>query len=347
MDKLTLITGATGFLGAEIVRQFEVNGTAVCTTGRRPAPDLPAYRPHDLVRNQDVAALLHRVDRVVHVAGLAHNNGARKSDRHRFFEVNVAGTEALAKAAARAGVGHFVFISSMSVYGSRCPANADETSACQPAGPYAESKWEAERRLMALAQRYGFWLTILRLATLYGEGDPGNVARLMRAIDRQRFVWVGRGENLKTLMHREDAARAVALAADRQGGAPIDVFNIAGAPVCVRDVVEILAFELGKKVPRFVIPGTAIRLLLTVGASAWPLRAKAKRFLSTLDKWLGDDVMDGSKFAREFGFHPRVGLAEGLSREVDWYRGEDGETAGHSATFGNERSARDTSGFIH
>jgi hypothetical protein len=38
-------------------------------------------------------------------------------------------------------------------------------------------------------------LTILRLATLYGEGDPGNVGRLMRALDRGRFLWIGDGSN--------------------------------------------------------------------------------------------------------------------------------------------------------
>ena len=51
-------------------------------------------------------------------------------------------------------------------------------------------------------------LTILRMATLYGEGDPGNVARLMRAIDLGRFIWIGNGMNRKSLLHKEDAARA-------------------------------------------------------------------------------------------------------------------------------------------
>ena len=51
-------------------------------------------------------------------------------------------------------------------------------------------------------------LTILRLATLYGEGDPGNVGRLMRTLDRGRFLWIGDGSNRESLLYRGDAARA-------------------------------------------------------------------------------------------------------------------------------------------
>ena len=58
-------------------------------------------------------------------------------------------------------------------------------------------------------------LTILRLATLYGEGDPGNVGRLMRKLDRGRFLWIGDGSNRKSLLYKGDAARACMAVAER------------------------------------------------------------------------------------------------------------------------------------
>ena len=58
-------------------------------------------------------------------------------------------------------------------------------------------------------------LTILRLATLYGEGDPGNVGRLMRTLDRGRFLWIGDGSNRKSLLYRGDAANACMAVAER------------------------------------------------------------------------------------------------------------------------------------
>jgi nucleoside-diphosphate-sugar epimerase len=66
-----------------------------------------------------------------------------------------------------------------------------------PEGPYAESKWQAERFLIDYCQKKGMNLTILRLATLYGEGDPGNMARLIRLIDKGLFIWAGGGKILK------------------------------------------------------------------------------------------------------------------------------------------------------
>ena len=58
-------------------------------------------------------------------------------------------------------------------------------------------------------------LTILRLATLYGEGDPGNVGRLMRTLDRERFLWIGNRRNRKSLLYKGDAARACMAVAER------------------------------------------------------------------------------------------------------------------------------------
>ena len=109
----------------------------------------------------------------------------------------------------------------------------------------AMSKWQADQRAIEIAGDNGMHLTILRLATLYGEGDPGNVARLMRLIDRGRFVWVGDGLNRKSLIHREDAARACVTAACSPGGG-IRIDNVSALACSVRDLVEGLAVALGR-----------------------------------------------------------------------------------------------------
>jgi nucleoside-diphosphate-sugar epimerase len=164
-------------------------------------------------------------------------------------------------------------------------------------------------------------LTILRLATLYGEGDPGNVARLMRLIDRGRFIWVGDGSNRKSLMHREDAARACVTAACSPDGG-IRIYNVSALVCCVRDLVEGLAVALGRQIRRFRIPPP-----LAVGLTGVASRIAGGRSLfgtaeTALHKWLADDVYDGRRFENAFGFRPRVGLAEGLQREVAWYRNQ-------------------------
>ena len=209
MNKI-IVTGATGFLGSSIVRQLQAAGHAVRTTGRAPVAELPDYRPMDLVGATNFWNLVAGTRCVVHAAGLAHQFG--RVEPVAFFETNVAASEALVRAAVTAGVEHFVFISSSSVYDDRHAGPRTEDSPCFPRGAYAESKYEAEARLARVADESEMRLTILRPATLYGADDPGNVARLMRAIDRRRFVWIGGGENLKSLIHRNDVARAVVMA---------------------------------------------------------------------------------------------------------------------------------------
>ena len=67
-------------------------------------------------------------------------------------------------------------------------------------------------------------LTILRLATLYGEGDPGNVGRLMRTLDRGRFLWIGDGSNRKSLLYKGDAASARMVTVERPSSG-VNVYN--------------------------------------------------------------------------------------------------------------------------
>ncbi|MEK7776125.1 MAG: NAD-dependent epimerase/dehydratase family protein, partial [Planctomycetota bacterium] len=113
----------------------------------------------------------------------------------------------------------------------------DENTPCNPVGPYALSKYNAELRAIEIAREAGMALTILRLATLYGEGDPGNVGRLMRTLDRGRFLWIGDGSNRKSLLYKGDAARACMAVAERSASG-INIYNVS-APACtMREIVD-------------------------------------------------------------------------------------------------------------
>ena len=59
-----------------------------------------------------------------------------------------------------------------------------------------------QSRAIEIAGESGMALTILRLATLYGKGHPRNVGRLIRTLDRGRFLWIGDGGNRKSLLYK-------------------------------------------------------------------------------------------------------------------------------------------------
>ena len=315
-----LVTGANGFLGSEIVRQMTSSDLHVRATDKLEKtvfPDID-YRPADIREPASLIPVVQSADCVIHAAGLAHIFDKSKASEAPFKAVNEIGTANVARTAAQAGVRHFVLISSVSVYGSSRNGGAED-SGCYPQGTYAESKYQAEQRAIEITKASGMALTILRLATLYGEGDPGNVVRLLRTIDRGRFIWMGNGSNRKSLLHREDAARAC-LAVIQCPAAGVNIYNVSVLPCTMREVVDGLAGALEKPISPFAIPASWVRrissLLSVLPMSRWQTLA------ATVQKWLADDVYDASKFARVFNFQPRVGLTEGLRREVAWYRVE-------------------------
>jgi nucleoside-diphosphate-sugar epimerase len=318
-----LITGATGFIGSAIVSQCQAAGLLIRTTGRAelPSNSLPNYRKADLLDPAGIAPLLKGVGSVVHSAGLAHQFDLQKSDSAQFLTVNVEGTANIVQAAGALGVRHFVLIGSVSVYGSYPTDKCDELSPCHPNGPYAQSKYLAEQRAIKIAKKEGMSLTILRLATVYGEGDPGNIARLMRAIDRGRFVWVGDGSNRKSLLYRGDAARAC-LAVLQQPTSGINIYNVSAPPCAMRDVVEGLASALGWRVPRLHVPASLALRLTEVAARLARGRGRLASLHATIQKWLADDAYDTNKFRQTFGFLTEMRLPEGLRREVAWYRNQ-------------------------
>ncbi len=314
-----LITGANGFLGQTILSQLQALGFStlatdvgdVCSVLNTP------YRKADITRIEEIKPLLENITTVIHVAGLAHVFNQDASSGEKFYKINEIGTENVAATAAAAGVRHFVLISSVSVYGPYTDEAYDEQRPCKPVGPYAQSKYNAELRATKIAQKSGMALTIFRLATLYGEGDPGNVGRLIRAIDRGRFFWVGNGSNRKSLLYKGDAARAV-MAVIQRPASGVNIFNISAPPCTMREIVDGIGDALGKH-PFPVHMPASLALLLGRCLSKIPNRRLAG-LNQTVKKWLAEDVYDTRRFEEAYGFQTKTSLQDGLKREVDWYK---------------------------
>jgi nucleoside-diphosphate-sugar epimerase len=211
-----------------------------------------------------------------------------------------------------------VLASSVSVYGGSDRGCLNDNSPCQPAGDYAESKARAEQVALHISQDSGLPTIVLRFPAIYGAGDSGNIYRLMKAIDLRRFVWVGTGENLKSLIHVQDAARACVYAVQRVRSCPIPLYNVVGHTSTIREIATILSEELQAPLSSWRLPVApfigALKIARLLG-SQW-----SNDMLVIVNKWLSEDFVDGSRFEKDFGFHPAVSLVNGLRQEVAWYR---------------------------
>ena len=314
-----LVTGSTGFLGAALAERLRAEDVCVRTTGRRGDRDLAVdHWPLDLRHSPELPELLTGVSTVIHCAGLAHQFSSRKNESE-YFDVNCEATERLARVAEAKGVRRFVFLSSVSVYG---PAEnsqpRDENARTNPQGAYAASKRKAEVRLLRIAAETRMQVFILRMTTLYGPSDPGNVGRLAEAIGRGRFLMVGPGTNHKSLLHRDDAASACVKAALTPLDRPAGIWNVAGGYAPMQDIVTNLANAQGQKPPARHFPAAIASGLLWGGSifGVGRIRSWARARRLTLKKWLAEDSYDASHFRQDFNWQPKVALEDGLSQMV-------------------------------
>jgi len=317
-SKILLVTGASGFLGSRVVCLARQAGWRVRAFDR--TPQLEAGGIETFVGDISDCALLRKasegVAAIVHAAGLAHVVGSSARNSSAFNAVNEVGTGNVVDAALECSVPHVVLVSSVSVYGSYPGKKCDELVPCHPIGPYAVSKWRGELRATERMATGRGSLTVLRFTTMYGEEDRGNVARLIGALDRNRFVWPGDGANQKCLIYKDDAAHACLLTLDCPAS-NLEVFNVSAPPAAMKEIVTDICHALGRPVPRFGIP---LPFLTACGAFARKM-GDPGHFDQRLQKFIHDDVYDGAKFEAAYGYSPVASLAEGIQREVESLRG--------------------------
>ena len=175
---LIALTGATGFIGQCLLRDLPKHGYRLRVLLRRPSVvpmECASAVVGDLARPQNMAAALADADAVIHSAGVAHAMSGLPEDDYRVL--NTEATIALARAAQRAGVKRFIFLSSIRAQsGPTAEHVLTEDLAPQPTEAYGRSKLAAEQGLTELDLD---WVA-LRLVLVYGAGVKGNMAELVR-----------------------------------------------------------------------------------------------------------------------------------------------------------------------
>lgn len=331
MEKI-LITGASGLVGKAIWEELKASKPKfefICLGNKKKAErefthsktrffsiDITNHGEFNIIKGQNP------VKAIIHSAGLAHQ--FKESDPRKFWQVNVEGAVNTALAAIDLNVRHFILISSVSVYGN---VNREfeaepvtEDFECNPKGAYAKSKLAAEEKVREICEKNQIPLTILRLATVIGEEDKGNVWRLIKSIDRRRFIWIGQGNNYKSLIYKKDVARACRLVLEKETFAgKTNIYNVAAEPVQMREIVSKIFGKLGKKAPHLKMPDEALRQMSKTIKKIFPVK-KMQNAGQILEKWLSNEIFSARKIEREVDFFAKTPVLEGLEKEIDWYQ---------------------------
>jgi GDP-L-fucose synthase len=309
--KRVLVTGGSGFLGAQVTERLARHDVADVATPRSADYDL---REHDAVR----AVLADtRPDVVVHLAAVVGGIGANMASPGSFFHDNALMGIQLIEESRLAGVERFVCVGTVCAYPKHAPVPfreedlwngyPEETNA-----PYGLAKKMLLVQLQAYRQQYGFEGIYLLPVNLYGPRDnfdersshviPALIKKCFEALERQADsieCW-GTGRASREFLYVDDAAEGIVSAAARYAGAePVNLGS--GQEISIAELTELIAELVG-----------------FTGEIVWDTSkpdGQPRRWLDT------------SRAEREFGFRAQTTLRDGLERTIEWYRSSRSDAA--------------------
>lgn len=306
-----LVTGASGFIGRNVVQRFASEGYPVVAVTRAPARLLPAGAVGAIVPELSGETswrdLLRGVGVVIHCAAHVPGVGERPEVTDlRYQRVNVEGTQALAAQAAEAGVRRFLFLSSIKVHGDSTALGRpfDERSPIAPADAYGRSKAAAEEALQRVVATTVMASVVLRPPLVYGAGAKGNLAALIRWIRRGLPLPLGAvHKNRRSLIAVENLVDAIRHSVDHPGAA--------GQTFVVSDGEDLSTSALLRALGRVV--GRPTRLISVPPALLRTTAVLAGRSDATT-RLLGSLQVDASHIRSAMRWHPPLTVEDGLRR---------------------------------
>ena len=289
--KSLLFTGATGFLGSNVLPLLRQN-YEVETLALDPKADFNI----NLVTDQIV--LSKQYDIVLHAAGKAHVIPKTEEEIKLFFDINYEGTKKLCSALEKSGVPKsFVFMSTVAVYGCDIGEKITENHSLDGETPYAKSKIMAEEFLKDWCSRNNIILTILRPSLIAGKNPPGNLGAMIKGISSGKYLSIAGGVSHKSVMMACDLANVIPLCEDKGG-----IFNICDDSYPSFHELEVLiSKQLGKKRPPLNIPYWVANILAHIGNL---MGKKAPINSLRLEKIVKSLTFYNEKIKNELGFVP-------------------------------------------
>lgn len=236
MKKL-LITGSTGFVGSHFIEKYSSKYDI----------KLFSFRKDDLSTLDCI-----NIDVILHLSALVHQMGGANASEYE--RVNVTQTLELAKKAKKSGAKHFVFMSTVKVYGEETINVYTESSECKAEDEYGKSKLKAERELLKLEDK-SFKVSIIRTPIIYGYGVKANIKSLVNLVNKISVLPLGKIENKRSMVYIGNLCHLVDVVI---GATEVALPNIFLAcddkPLSTSRLCELIAKSLNKKVYLIKVP---------------------------------------------------------------------------------------------
>jgi dihydroflavonol-4-reductase len=319
---ITLVTGASGFLGSHVARQLVARGENVrvllrASSHNRAIADLPLeYVTGDLRDSASLDRAMNGVRRVFHVAA-DYRLWAR--DSREIYESNVGGTKNALEAAKRAGVEQFIYTSTVATIAVDRPEHPNELTDAkleEMVGHYKRSKWMAEREVLNAAKD-GLPVVVVMPTTPVGPWDwkPTPTGKII--LDFLNGKMPGYVETGLNFVGVEECAAGHVLVANT--GKVGERYLLGGENMTLKHLLDTLARITGLSAPKLKIPH-GLALGVAYASTAFSRLIGREPGIPVEGVKIARHMMfvDSSRAQRELGFQPGS-VRAALERAVRWY----------------------------
>lgn len=273
-----LLTGASGFVGKRFCSQTDTGSSIQGVS-------LQKTRIDDIDFSQ--------VSTVLHLAGIAHR--MEKTDDSLYYDVNYKLTKELASRAKECGVKHFIFMSTIKVFGDRYKLLTPDLP-CLPTDAYGKSKLMGEEAIRELKSD-DFVVSIIRPPLVYGPGVKGNMKKLLELVDRRRILPLGGINNKRSMVAVDNLISLIFTMIEKRVSGTFLVQD--EVPVSTSELLNTMAEIKEVKLKLVSIPIVIRNLIKALKPEIY------KRVFGSL-------VVDDSFTRTRLGFNPSISTAEGI-----------------------------------
>ena len=309
--KRILVTGATGFIGQNLVQELVNNNFEVAVTIRKKnnlfSSTVTQFIVKDIESDPDWTAVLQDIECVIHLAGRAHVLKDKNPDPlTEFRRVNTDGTINLAHQAIKLGIKRFIFISSIGVNGNVNNKPFSVNDIPNPIEPYAVSKYEAEFELQKLTNGSKMETVIIRPPLVYGPNAPGNFAQLIKVTNKGIPLPLGEIHNQRSFIAIENLIDLIITCIKHPAAANKTFLASDDEDLSTTDLLRRMARALGKPSRLIPIPPS----IITLGATLLGKKEIAQRLCGSLQ-------VDINHTKKTLDWKPPVSVDEALKKTAD------------------------------
>jgi len=281
------ITGGSGFVGTNFIQNTpNFNHTII---------DLLTQK----VENIDFTT----ADCVLHLAALVHQ--MKGAPKEKYFEINSELAFKTAQKAKNDRVKHFIFLSTIKVYGENTTTNNawTENTICYPTDDYGRSKLEAEQRIATLADD-NFKIAIIRSPLIYGKGVKGNMDSLIELINKYNYFPFKNTGNKRSFVSTKNLSALISQIIEKRAEGIFLASD--GNSISTEELIRLIALHSNKNIKLLQISKFVLYFIKIMAQSKY-------------DRLWGNLEINPVNYAK-INFTPPYSVNDGIKEMVDWYK---------------------------